>query len=67
MILKYAQMIHLSFLNETDKQFSFENNVDPEINLYKDLMNGAKYTDTQLHCLHVEGFSMLHFNSRSCK
>lgn len=56
----------LSFLNETDhKQFSFENNVDPELNLYKDLMNEAKYTETQLDCLHLEGFSMLHFNSRS--
>ena len=40
--------------------------MDPELNVYKDYISNAKYyTETQLDCLHLEGFSVLHFNSRS--
>lgn len=58
---------HLSFLKSTEhKSFSFENAIDPDANFYKDWNSSSKYyMENQFNELSLDGFSIIHFNSRS--
>lgn len=58
---------HLSFLKSAEhKSFSFEKDIDPDVNFYKDWNSGSKYyTENQFNELSLNGFSIIHFNSRS--
>ena len=58
---------HLSFLKlDEHKSFSFENDIDPDANFYKDWNPGSKYyTENLFNELSLDGFSIIHFNSRS--
>ena len=48
------------------KSFSFENNIDPETNFYNDYkLNSEYYSENQFNNLNLQGFSIIHFNSRS--
>lgn len=63
---KYEES-HLSFFKtEEHKPFSFGNDIDPDVNLYKDWSSGSKYyTENQFNKLSLSGLSIIHFNSRS--
>lgn len=56
-----------SFLNLTEHKLStFENSIDPEANFYNEnKSNSEYYAENQFNNLNLDGFSIIHFNSRS--
>lgn len=53
----------LSFLNPSEhKPFSFENDIDSEVNLYDHESHSKYYSDSQFRNLNLQGFSIIHFS-----